>query len=433
MTSAALERRVPRQRRPSGELRAAAAWALLVAAGIVLGRHLYAADPLIRVGAPPLVGSYDLRIGALALPAVAFAMAAVAGSPGLAQRLRFGPLLVAAWAGAASWAILLALSDGASAIARPLESRYEYLTAVSRVGDDPGAFLHRFVIELPTYATHVRGHPPGLVLVLWALDRVGLDGAQVAAALVIAVGALTAPAALLALRALSGEAAARAAAPFLVLLPGAVWMATSADALFAGVLACGVAALALATTRRDVGGRVLAVTAGLLFGTGLALSYGAVPFGVIPFAICLWRRDVVSLALAGLGVAIVLGGLAVAGFWWPDGLQATRDLALAGVQSRRAYAPFLLISLAAFALAVGPAAAAGMAALRERSTWVLCGGALLAVAISALSGLSRGETERIWLAFAPWLVLAAGGLGRGWLGAQAALGLALQLGVRSPW
>ncbi len=433
MTTNVLERRLPGQRPANGDLAAAGGWAALVIGGMVVGARLYDADPLILVGAPPVVGSYDLRVGALAVPAIAFALLAVALAPAIAERLRFGALLVAGWAAAAGWSLLLALTDGARAITRPLETRYEYLTAVPRVGDAPGAFLSGFIDELPTYATHVRGHPPGLVLLLWSLDRAGLGGSEVAAGLVIGAGALVVPAALVALRELSGAASARAAAPFLVLFPGAVWMATTADALFAGTLACGVAALAVATGRRDTVGRALAVGAGLMFGAALAMSYGAAPFGVIPLALCLWRRDVVSLALAGAGVLLVLAAFGIAGFWWPEGLLATKDQAFAGVQARREYLPFLLISVAAFALAIGPAAVVGLARLRDRATWVLCGAALVAVAVAALSGLSRGETERIWLPFAPWLLIAAGGLGREWLGAQAALGLALQLGVRSPW
>jgi hypothetical protein len=409
------------------------AWAALVLGAVVLGGRLYDADPLIRVGAPPVVGSYDVRLGLAALPAIAFAALAVAAAPRLARSLSFGALLAAAWAGAAGWAALLALTDGAAALTEPLESRYEYLTAVPLVGGDPVAFLGRFVEDLPAFATHVRGHPPGFVLLLWVLDELGLGGAQVAAALVIGAGALAAPAVLLTLRELCGAPAARAAAPFLVLLPGAVWLATTADAFFMGLLACGTAALALATGRRGWSAGLLALAAGLLLGAALASSYGAVPFGAIPLAILLWRRAWGCLAIAAVGVALVLGGFGAAGFWWPQGLLETREQALAGVQSRRDYLPFLVISLAAFALAVGPATALGLARLRSRPAWILCGAALVAVAVSGLSGLSRGETERIWLPFAPWLVLAAGGLGRGWLGVQAGLGVALQLGVRSPW
>jgi methylthioxylose transferase len=49
--------------------------------------------------------------------------------------------------------------------------------------------------------------------------------------------------------------------------------------------------------------------------------------------------------------------------------------------------------------------------------------------------MSKGETERIWLHLVPWLLVATAALQRrrGWLAAQLALALALQLGVRSPW
>jgi len=59
----------------------------------------------------------------------------------------------------------------------------------------------------------------------------------------------------------------------------------------------------------------------------------------------------------------------------------------------------------------------------------------VSLAAADLSGLSRGETERIWLIFVPWIGLAAAALARrrAWLAAQLALALALQAGVRSPW
>jgi len=128
----------------------------------------------------------------------------------------------------------------ADALAAPLRSRFEQLTAVPLV-DSPGRFLETFSDALPSYATHVQGHPPGGVLVLWLLDRAGLGGATAAAALAIACGAVAAPAALVTLRALAGETHARAAAPFLAFAPAAVWLATSLDALYASVGAVGIA------------------------------------------------------------------------------------------------------------------------------------------------------------------------------------------------
>lgn len=411
---------------------ALALWALVVGAAWGIGVHLNGLDPRMHIGAAPLVGSYDLRLGPGILPAAVLGLAGAVWGPALAARLRFGTLLAATWAASAAWAVALASAGGAGAIARPLTTRYEYLAAVDRVAS-PGAFLRDFLAELPTYPTHVRGHPPGTVLLLWTLDRVGLGGAEAAAALVIGVGALAVPAALVALRELAGAAQARAAAPFLVLVPGAVWMATSADALFAGVLAVGVALFTLACSRSGRAADGFATGAGITFGAGLMLTYGALPFGAIVLAIGLVHRRVRPLVVAGIGVVAVLGVFWSLGFFWPDGLGATRDIALAGVVTRRPYVAFLLISLAAFALAVGPASAAGVARLRDPRTWVLVGGALVAVALADLSGLSRGETERIWLPFVPWVAAAAAGLGRGWLGAQVVLALVLQAVVRSPW
>jgi hypothetical protein len=418
---------------------ALAAWALVALAGHLLGAALDARDPLVHIGAAPFVGTFDLRWSARAWPALALGAAAIAAAPALAPALRWRALLVTCWAAAAGWAVALAATDGWSAIAAPLRSRYEQLTAVPLVGS-PGHFLATFTKLLPSYATHVRGHPPGGVLVLWGLDAIGLGGATAAALLAIAVGALTAPAVLVAVRALAGEVQARAAAPFVVFTPAAVWMATSLDALYAGVSAVGIALFALACgAPRGAGARirpaVLALAAGLVLGAALQLSYATATLGAVVLAIAVGRRRPDAVAWAAAGVAIVLGAFAAARFDWFDGLAATRVQYLAGVSRRRPYADFLLISLAAFALAAGPAVAAGLARLRDRGVWLLAGGALVALAASDLSGMSKGETERIWLHLVPWLLVATVALrgSRGWLAAQVGLALALQLTVRSPW
>lgn len=413
----------------------AAIWAAVVVTGHLLGASVVAGDRLVRISSPPLVGVPDVRIGAALLPAVALAAAAVLWAPPLAARLRWSALLIATWAAGAAWAVALAASAGLGAIAAPLSTRYEYLPAVPRVGS-PGSFLAGFVEALPTYPTHVKGHPPGMVLVLWLLDGLGLGGAQVAAALVIGVGALAAPAALVALRTVAGEGWARRAAPFVAFTPAAVWIATSADALFAGVAATGLALTALALYA-DEARRALALglAAGLVLGAGLMLSYGIAPLGAIVLVLAIVRRAWRPLLAVAAGVASVAGMFAVFGFWWPDGLAATSDLYHGGIAARRPYEAFLLISLAAFALALGPAAVAGAARLRDRRVWLLVGAALASLAAADISGLSRGETERIWLIFVPWIGLAAAALvhRRGCLAAQMALAIALQAGVRSPW
>lgn len=410
-------------------------WAAVIVAGYRLGYALYSRDFRVHIGNAPLVGSQDLRISWRLGGAVLLAVGAVVYGPLLAARLRFGSLLAASWAGAGLWAVALAVGDGLGALTAPLESRYEYLAAVDRVGT-PGTFLSSFTDVLATYPTHVKGHPPGFLLLLAGLDWSGLGGARVAAVVVIATGALTAPAALVALRALADERTARVAAPFLVFTPAAVWVATSANAFFAGVAACGIALVAVAASsaagrRRDV----LAVAGGTVLGVALHLSYGIAPLGLVVVAVLVYRRAVAVTLLAAAGVLGVTGVFGAGGFWWPDGLAATETLYSAGIATRRPYADFLVINLAAFFIALGPAALAGYSRLRDRRVWVLAGAILGTVLTAELSGLSRGETERIWLPFVPWVLVATAALGasRRWLALQVLLAVVVQATGRSPW
>ncbi len=416
-----------------------AAWAGLVAAGRLMAVPLQADDFRIHIGNPPLVGSLDWHPGAGLLGAIAIAAAAVAAGPRLAVTLRWRILLASAWGLAGAWAFALAAADGFDAVSAPLETRYEYLHDLHRVGS-PGEFLATFTSRIGEFATHTKGHPPGFLVGTWLLDQAGVGGSRPLALLVIALGALAAAAALAAARALAGERHARAAAPFVALSPAAIWIATSADAAYLGLSTVGLAALAVACVGRGPRSDAAAAGAGALLGIALISSYGVAPLGVVALAIALATRRVRPVVIAGAAVAAVLAAAAAAGFWWLDGLQATHDLYASGIAGRRPYTEFLVINLAAFALALGPAAAAGLAALRGRAAWWLPGAALVAVAAADLSGLSRGETERIWLPFTPWILLAAAALAsargrpcRGWIAAQAALALALAAGTRSPW
>jgi hypothetical protein len=257
---------------------------------------------------------------------------------------------------------------------------------------------------------------------------------------VIAGGAAAVPATLVAVRAVAGEVAARAAAPFLVLAPAAIWVATSADAFYLGVTAAGIALLAAAGAGSGVRGRrgdALAAGAGLALGGACFLSYGAVLAAPIAAGVAVAQRRWRPLLVAAGAALAVAAAFAAAGFWWPDGLAATRHAYFDGVASRRPYGYFLVADVAAFALAVGPAAAVALARLRpslDRTAW-LVGGALLAVVLADVSGLSKGEVERIWLPFVPWVLAATATLGprRGWLGLQAGAALALAAAVRTPW
>ena len=60
---------------------------------------------------------------------------------------------------------------------------------------------------------------------------------------------------------------------------------------------------------------------------------------------------------------------------------------------------------------------------------------LAGVALADLSQYSKGEVERIWLLFMPWLVPAAATCRRPrrWLAAQAAVTIGLQAWLVSKW
>jgi methylthioxylose transferase len=437
-------------RRRSSTAAVVTGWAALVWVAHRWGDRLIDSGHQLQVGFPPLVGEFDPRVGPRALPAVALGLAAIVAAPILAERLTWRRLLMVSAVAAAAWAVAVALVDGSGALTSPLLLRGEYLHDVPRVAS-PGDFLASFTEQLPTYHTHTQGHPPGMVLLLWSLDRTGLGGARWAAALCIAGGAAAVPAVLVTLRAVAGEAPARIAAPFLALAPAAIWVATTADALYAGLGAWGVALVALAArrsghqtpSRRHV---VLAATGGLLLGATAFCTYGAVLLAPVALAGAMaaaagrvpWR----PVLVAGVALSTVAAAFAAAGFWWFDGLAATRAAYEAGVASRRPYGYFLLANLAAFAVAAGPAVAAGLSRLRQRGPWLLAGAALFGVALADLSGLSKGEVERIWLPFVPWALAATctlarrhppGGAARSWLSVQLVTALTVQMTVRTPW
>jgi methylthioxylose transferase len=370
--------------------------------------------------------------------------------PGLAVRVGWAVLLPGSAVLAAGWAVALALASGWHRLWQPLAVQYEYPHDVPRVGSI-GQFLRTFVDSVPAdsphpWTTHVAGHPPLATLAFVALDRLGLTGLSWAAAMCIAGGALAVPAVLTAVRAVAGEDTARTAAPFLVLAPVALWVATSADALFAGVSAWGVALVAAAAARDGGLGRDLrALAGGLLLGAALFLSFGLTALGLLVLGVVLLHRGRLGwggvarvLAVAAAGVLVVVLAFALGGYWWLDGFHAAGDRVRTGPSyADRPFRFFVVSNLAAGALAIGPAAVGGLAALRRSRLAVLPLAALAGVLASDVSGLVRGETERIWLPFYVWLLPAAAFLParqrRAWLLAGAVLAIWIEVHVRLEW
>jgi len=419
-------------------------WAVAIWAGCLLlvwvaGLLLERAGSVITYGdAPPFLGHLRVRVSVGTLAAVLVAGLVVVRGPELARSVRWGVLLLGGWAATAGFAVALATTDGWAALTAPLRGVHDYLGVVPLVRADPAAFLRTFTDRALEYPIHVRGHPPGFPLLLAGMDRVGLGGAGWVSALVIAVGSSAVVAVAVTVRALAGapgQDVARRALPAAVLAPAALWVATTADALFAGVLAWGIALLAVASTRERAW--PWAVAAGVVLGLCPFLSYGLLPMGALALVVGFATKRWLPTVLAGVLVVASAGVWAVAGFWLPDGLAVTHLASSLGRAAERPYLYFAVADLLLLGLLVGPATVGGLPGWRSlpRPVSMLILVALGAALVGAVSGVERGEVERIWLPLACWIVPAAAVLApsRRWLAAQAATTVLLQVVLVSPW
>nr|WP_308310548.1 hypothetical protein [Streptomyces sp. G3] len=422
-------------------------------AAVLVGRYVYTYDDLI-VGWPPLLGRWGPHLGPGTPAAVLVAVAVVACGPTVAARLPWRALLPAAWGASLAWIWSLALIDGwRTGVAGRLTTRHEYLTVIGRWHDIPATlrdFTGHILIHSPdNWPAHVAGHPPAATLTFVLLDRIGLGGGGWAGVWCITVGASGCVAVLMAVRVLAGERLARRAAPFLVLAPAAVWLGTSADAYFAAVAAWAVALLALAVTRRSAG---WAAGSGLLFGLTCYLSYGLTLFAVVAAAVLLLgrrgvrERPVLFLPLLA-GAAVVPVAFTAMGFDWWEAYRLLVTRYYEGAAGVRPYGYWVWANLACTVLITGAATAAGLrrtgavlvrrgdSGAQELRLAFLVAAALLALLVADLSGMSKAETERIWLPFALWLLPSCAFLShpRAWLAAQAVLALLLNHLVATGW
>ncbi|WP_410618541.1 hypothetical protein [Amycolatopsis sp. cmx-8-4] len=450
----------PGRRARRADLLAVAAAVVLVAAAAAAG--LYYNRPnsgvVIFVSAPPLFADWLPHVGPGSVFAVLIAAAVVLHGPALAARLPWRRALVAGYFASLAWIFSLTLVDGwARGFAGHLTIPQEYLHEVPGITDIPRMlreFSSRILDFQPnSWTTHVSGHPPGATLVFVWLDRLGLHGGAWAATAVVLVGSLVAVAVPASVALLGRPEAARSVLPFAVLTPGAVWIGVSADGLFAGVTATGLALLALSANGFAHGCRYAApagLAAGGLLGFGIFLSYGLVLLGAVALAVAVLGRQWRAAALAIVAALAVVALFAWAGFWWLDGYHLVVERYYQGVALVRPYSYWVWADLAAVAVALGPAV---VAALRRglteaflprprRAVWtepvLLLGiAALLAIIFADVSGLSKAETERIWLPFGAWLLPMTALLPRPgrrwWLAAQAATALAVNHLLLTGW
>ncbi|MBQ1076192.1 hypothetical protein KBX06_23985 [Micromonospora sp. C31] len=471
--------RVPNRHR--GDLLVLGVEAMLLVTAVAVGATLNRAGVGLYADAAPLYATWKPHLGWGTPAALAIAVAVVGPGTQWARTARWGSLLSVGYLAAVGWTLALALVDGWSeGLTRRLTPQAEYLHEVPRV-TDVGQMLAGFADRIldfqpDSWSTHTAGHPPGALLVFVVLDRVGLGGGTAAALACVLVGASVVVSVPIALRALGAGGAARAVLPFLVLLPGAVWVGASADGLFTGMVAAGLALLA-------VRGTATASAGGVLLGFALYLSYGFVlvaPLALVVLALRPKGRGAALLAGA-TGVAAVAVAFTVAGFHWWQGYDRVVERYYQGWAAERPYAYWVWANLAALLLSAGPVVGPALrrtlhSARRAWRAWdsspalpastpgtsgpgpagdpstrvaprhqrlgalarrvetlgptvLLPAAAVLAVLAADLSGMSKAEVERIWLPFTVWLLVAVVQLPaathRWWLAGQALTALAV--------
>lgn len=401
-----------------------------------------------RLGAPPTHGYWQAKVGAGTVPAVVLAALGVWRAEAWALAWSWRRLLAVAYAATLAWLVALALVDGTAGLTRVMTNHHEYLLTARGIDDVP-AMLREYVARIPNshpdnWPTHLAGHPPGAVLFFVGLVRVGLGG-DLAAALAVCVVAASVPVATLAtLRALGVDRHARLAAPFLVLSPAAVYLAVSADAVFAASAAWGLAALATSararTTRALLG---WAVVAGLLLGWCVMSSYGLPLLGPLALAVLWLARSWRPLPVAAGAALVVVLVFAALGFVWWEAYPVLVERYWDGIAATRPATYWMWGNLGALLVSAGPLLGAGVAVAARRQRGearvlaVLALAAGLAVVAADLSRMSKAEVERIWLPFVPWLTLTLALLPAGWrrwgLGVQVLAALLVQHLLYTTW
>lgn len=393
--------------------RTALALAVVAALTVATGLIVDAAGGGLGAPLPPFFASWDPRVdGAALLWLPLFALAAALA----VALLRPSLSLLTFLAGALVLGLVLRLAvaaardgiDGWYAVfGLDPEGGNEYLPVLPALDSlGTGAFLDRFAELAPTLPIHPSAHPPGTLLLA---DALGIDDPRPLAALMIALGALTVPLTyVLGLRVGLPDARARAATLLIALSPAAVlYGVVSTDAMFA--------ALATAAACLLIGGSVASRVAGMVmlaiasFFSWALLAVGA--FATVVVALRESVRAAAGLAIgAGLTVLALYAALYAASGFDPLGAIAAAGEAYdLGISSARPYVFWLFGSPVAFAVALGlPTAWYAARALGAGNEAAIGLAAIVLVAV--LIGLTKAETERIWLFMGPPAAVAAAAL-----------------------
>lgn len=378
----------------------------MVVAGAVLAVVAVSLDARVGTHAAPFTGRYRLQLAPASLLAPAVALAVLwAWRAGVTERVAWRWLLLGGFGATAVWTLALALVEGGAGLAHPLHAGDGLLADVPLVGNHPGRYLRHYVDLSVQHSAYARQHPPGPVLLLWALGRLGLTRPGALGLVLALVGCLSVPLVAVSVRSLCHEPAARRLLPALVLAPYAVWVAVSPDAV---TLTLAAAAIACGVVGSEPGRSPLwALGCGVLLGVTSLFSYAGPWLALTVVVTYFVRRRALLNVLTGLGVLAPLWLVWLAGFVWPDGLSAAQSDFATRIAPHRSWSLWVFLDLMIVAVACGPVLVTALRKVRRTPGWPFLVGAGLAIGFELASGLSRGEAERALLPFLPWLLVPA--------------------------
>jgi hypothetical protein len=384
----------------------------LAALTVLVGQAIKAAGGELGVFFPPFYIHWHPQIGTLAVASITVVGGAAALAPSLIWRPR-RPVVVATGLLAFALALGVSLNIARSgfhelwAIFQTTrggspEAGNEYLLGLPALDHGVAHYVGHFLALFPSLPQKVTGNPPGPLI---AIHLLGIRTAGGLAALCIGTGALTAPLAYDLGRTLGGEERGRVAGVLTAFAPSLLlWGVTSVDYAFATLGLAAACLLIRDAPEARVAGAVLAAVGSF--------------FSWLLFAIPAWtvlvvlghqgRRAAVALGgVCALATLAVYGVLAVTLSYDPfAALKATDAVYRHGIASIRPYAYWLFGSPVAFGIALGiPTAWAVLRALAVRDPAALALAAL--VIVGAVLGVTKAETERIWLPFVPLACVAA--------------------------
>ena len=222
--------------------------------------------------------------------------------------------------------------------------------------------------------------------------------------------------------------------------------------MFAAVAAWATVLLTVAATSARIVVQSLAgLSAGLLYGFCVMLSYGLPLLGLLAVTVLVLARAWRPLPFAVAGAVLVVGAFALAGFAWWEALPVLSDRYWAGIARHRPGEYWTWANLAAMAICAGPWVGPGLAVaavdastrgsgadtrVRRRVAVLALAGLAMCVA-ATLSQMSRAEVERIWLPFVPWMLLGTALLPERWrrtgLVVQASFAVVVQTVFYTRW